>query len=141
MIQTDSMHSFDFWLFRLQTVTIGIASETLNDWADEEAGLEAVQRVLDSLDDIHALQDEYVDEHVLRDMLSDNRLSALLQVSRHEFFIPIEINDNIIQKINLRNVLKNKKNELGTIPRRCWHRWNPFNFSNSQPPIFSHLIQ
>lgn len=72
-------------LFRLQTVTIGIASETLNDWADEEAGLEAVQRVLDSLDDIHALQDEYVDEHVLRDMLSDNRLSALLQVSRPEF--------------------------------------------------------
>lgn len=61
-------------------VTIGIASETLNDWADEEAGLEAVQRVLDSLDDIHALQDEYVDEDVLRDMLSDNRLSALLQV-------------------------------------------------------------
>lgn len=62
------------------SVTIGVASETLNDWADEEAGLEAVQRVLDSLDDIHALQDEYVDEHVLRDMLSDNRLSALLQV-------------------------------------------------------------
>lgn len=64
----------------MYVVTIGIASETLNDWADEEAGLEAVQRVLDSLDDIHALQDEYVDEYVLRDMLSDNRLSALLQV-------------------------------------------------------------
>lgn len=62
------------------TVTIGIASETLNDWADEEAGLEAVQRVLDSLDDIHALQDEYVDDDVLRDMLTDNRLCALLQV-------------------------------------------------------------
>lgn len=61
-------------------VTVGIASETLNEWADEEAGLEAVQRVLDSLDDIHALQDEYVDEDILRDMLTDNRLSALLQV-------------------------------------------------------------
>lgn len=67
-------------------MTIGVASETLNDWADEEAGLEAVQRVLDSLDDIHALQDEYVDEHVLRDMLSDNRLSALLQVSRPKLY-------------------------------------------------------
>lgn len=118
MIQTNSMHSFDFWLFRLQTVTIGIASETLNDWADEEAGLEAVQRVLDSLDDIHALQDEYVDEHVLRDMLSDNRLSALLQVSRHEFYIPIDINHNIIQKINLRNVLKNKTKQKTN--------WEPF---------------
>lgn len=52
----------------------------MNDWADEEAGLEAVQRVLDSLDDIHALQDEYVDEDVLSDMLCDNRLCALLQV-------------------------------------------------------------
>lgn len=57
----------------------------MNDWADEEAGLEAVQRVLDSLDDIHALQEnDYVDEHVLRDMLSDNRLCALLQVSRQK---------------------------------------------------------
>lgn len=77
----NSIFVFNSISFHLQTVTIGIASETLNDWADEEAGLEAVQRVLDSLDDIHALQDEYVDEHILRDMLSDNRLCALLQVS------------------------------------------------------------
>lgn len=70
----------DSFFFAFATVTIGIASETLNDWADEEAGLEAVQRVLDSLDDIHALQDEYVDDDVLRDMLTDNRLCALLQV-------------------------------------------------------------
>lgn len=62
-------------------VTIGVASETLNDWADEEAGLEAVQRVLDSLDDIHALQDPFVDDSVLHDMLADSRLSVLLQVS------------------------------------------------------------
>ncbi|XP_031630042.1 peripheral plasma membrane protein CASK isoform X2 [Contarinia nasturtii] len=62
------------------SVTIGVASETLNDWADEEAGLEAVQRVLDSLDDIHALQDEFLDEDVLRDMLMDNRLCVLLQL-------------------------------------------------------------
>lgn len=72
--------NFVFCFFFQFAVTIGIASETLNDWADEEAGLEAVQRVLDSLDDIHALQDEYVDEDILRDMLTDNRLSALLQV-------------------------------------------------------------
>lgn len=62
-------------------VTVGIASETLNDWADEEASLEAVQRVLDSLDDIHALQDPYVDPDVLHGMLKDVKLHALLQVS------------------------------------------------------------
>lgn len=72
------------------SVTIGIASETLNDWADEEAGLEAVQRVLDSLDDIHALQDLYVDDGVLHEMLTDPRLSALLQVKF--------INDHIFKK-------------------------------------------
>lgn len=63
------------------SVTVGIAAETLNDWADEEAGLEAVQRVLDSLDDIHALQDPYVDPDVLHGMLKDIKLHALLQVS------------------------------------------------------------
>lgn len=63
------------------SVTVGIAAETLNDWADEEAGLEAVQRVLDSLDDIHALQDPYVDPDVLQGMLKDIKLHALLQVS------------------------------------------------------------
>lgn len=61
-------------------VTVGIASETLNDWADEEAGLEAVQRVLDSLDDIHALQDALIDPDVLDEMLCDVKLHALLQV-------------------------------------------------------------
>lgn len=61
-------------------VVVGIASETLNDWADDEAGLEAVQRVLDSLDDIHALQDTYVDQDILHEMLRDNKLHALLQV-------------------------------------------------------------
>lgn len=67
------------------SVTVGIASETLNDWADEEAGLEAVQRVLDSLDDIHALQDPYVDPDVLHSMLKDIKLHALLQVSVYTF--------------------------------------------------------
>lgn len=66
---------------KLILVTIAIASETLNDWLDEEAGLEAVQSVLDSLDDIHALQDPFVDDSVLHNMLADSRLSALLQVS------------------------------------------------------------
>lgn len=75
--------------FSIRPVTIGIASETLNDWADEEAGLEAVQRVLDSLDDIHALQDEYVDDDVLRDMLTDNRLCALLQVIHPKYTLKV----------------------------------------------------
>lgn len=85
---------YDRWSYikLLWTVTVGIASETLNDWADEEAGLEAVQRVLDSLDDIHALQDEYVDEHVLRSMLTDNRLAALLQVRNIMRSLSMKIN-------------------------------------------------
>lgn len=61
-------------------MVVGTASESLNEWADEEAGLEAVQRVLDSLDDIHALQDSFVDQDVLIDMLRDGKLHALLQV-------------------------------------------------------------
>lgn len=61
-------------------VGIGAAAESLNEWADEEAGQEAVQRVLDSLDDIHALQDAHVDQDVLIEMLRDVRLHALLQV-------------------------------------------------------------
>lgn len=65
----------------LKTVVVGIAAETLNDWADDEAGLEAVQRILDSLDDIHALQDGFVDPDVLHDMLRDHKLHALLQVN------------------------------------------------------------
>lgn len=62
-------------------VAVGSASDSLNDWADEEAGLEAVQTVLDSLDDIHALQDSYVDNDLLKDMLRDIRLHELLRVS------------------------------------------------------------
>lgn len=62
-------------------MAVGTASESLNEWADEEAGIEAVQRVLDALDDIHALQDAFVDQDVLMDMLRDVRLHALLQVT------------------------------------------------------------
>lgn len=61
-------------------VAIGRASEILNEWGDEEAGIEAVQRILDSLDDIHAIQDSYVDPDVLNDMLRDIKLHELLQV-------------------------------------------------------------
>lgn len=61
-------------------VVVGIASETLNDWAGDEAGLEAVQKILDSLDDIHALQDPFVDAEIFHGMLRDNKLHALLQV-------------------------------------------------------------
>lgn len=56
------------------------ASDILNEWADEEAGIEAVQRILDCLDDIYALQDAHVDADVLRDMLRDNQLHQLLHV-------------------------------------------------------------
>lgn len=62
-------------------MAIGTASETLNEWADEEAGLEAVQRILDSMDDIHALQDAFVDPDVMVDLLNDYKLHNLLQVS------------------------------------------------------------
>lgn len=68
---------------------IGTASESLNEWADEEAGLEAVQRILDSLDDIYALQDAFVDPEVLRDMLRDVKLHALLQVSYSTSFVTL----------------------------------------------------
>ena len=71
-------------------MTVGTASEILNDWADEEIGLTAVQRVLDSLDDIHALQDPFVDPDVLYEMLQDVKLHALLQVRslHHPFLDP-----------------------------------------------------
>lgn len=67
--------------FLFGAVQIGTASETLSEWADEEAGLEAVQKVVDSLDDIYALQDPLVEADVLRDILRDDRLHMLLQVS------------------------------------------------------------
>lgn len=57
--------------------------------ADEEAGLEAVQTVLDSLDDIHALQDAFVDQDVLMEMLRDVKLHALLQVNIVQWKIAI----------------------------------------------------
>ena len=62
------------------TVQIGTASETLSEWADDEAGLEAVQKIVDSLDDVYALQDPLVEPDVLRDILRDDRLHMLLQV-------------------------------------------------------------
>lgn len=52
----------------------------MTEWADEEAGLEAVEKVVDSLDDIYALQDPLVETDVLRDILRDDRLHMLLQV-------------------------------------------------------------
>lgn len=52
----------------------------LNEWADEDAGIEAVQRILDALDDVSALQDHQIDPDVLISMLRDGRLHALLQV-------------------------------------------------------------
>lgn len=61
-------------------MAVGTASETLNEWADEDAGIEAVQRILDSLDDIHAIQDTYVDPDLLNSMLRDNKLHDLLRV-------------------------------------------------------------
>jgi calcium/calmodulin-dependent serine protein kinase len=53
----------------------------LNEWADEDAGIEAVQKILDTLDDVAALQDNEVDPDVLISMLRDNKLHAMLQVN------------------------------------------------------------
>lgn len=58
----------------------------LNEWADEDAGIEAVQRIIDTLDDIAALQDTQIDPDVLISMLRDNRLHTLLQVSTQRAF-------------------------------------------------------
>lgn len=76
-------------------MAVGSASDSLNDWADEEAGLEAVQTVLDSLDDIHALQDSYVDNDLLKDMLRDIRLHELLRVSSKFITQRVEISNFI----------------------------------------------
>ena len=59
---------------------VGTASECLNEWADEDAGIEAVQRILDALDDVAALQDSQIDPDVLISMLRDSKLHAILQV-------------------------------------------------------------
>jgi calcium/calmodulin-dependent serine protein kinase len=61
-------------------VAVGTASECLNEWADEDAGIEAVQKILDTLDDIAALQDTEIDPDVLISMLRDNNLHTMLQV-------------------------------------------------------------
>jgi calcium/calmodulin-dependent serine protein kinase len=57
-----------------------MASESLNEWADEDAGIEAVQKILDTLDDVAALQDTEIDPDVLISMLRDNKLHNMLQV-------------------------------------------------------------
>jgi hypothetical protein len=62
------------------TVAVGTASECLNEWADEDAGIEAVQKIIDTLDDIAALQDTEIDPDVLISMLRDNKLHTMLQV-------------------------------------------------------------
>ncbi|XP_054081994.1 peripheral plasma membrane protein CASK isoform X3 [Zeugodacus cucurbitae] len=62
------------------SMPVASASDMLNEWADEEAGIEAVQRILDCLDDIYALQDTNVDPEVLREMLRDGRLHQFLQL-------------------------------------------------------------
>lgn len=67
--------------FPYQTVVVGTASESLNEWADEDAGIEAVQKIVDTLDDIAALQDTEIDPDVLISMLRDSKLHAMLQVN------------------------------------------------------------
>lgn len=69
-----------FCLF-VSTVNVGQASESLNEWADEDAGIEAVQKIVDTLDDIAALQDTEIDPDVLISMLRDNKLHNMLQVN------------------------------------------------------------
>lgn len=62
-------------------MNVGQASESLNEWADEDAGIEAVQKIVDTLDDIAALQDTEIDPDVLISMLRDNKLHNMLQVN------------------------------------------------------------
>lgn len=62
-------------------MAIGAASESLNEWADEDAGIEAVQKILDTLDDVAALQDADIDPDVLISMLRDAKLHSMLTVS------------------------------------------------------------
>lgn len=57
-----------------------VVNVNTDEWMDEEIGTEAVQKILDSLDDIVALQDPCVDINVLMSMLTDSRLHSLLQV-------------------------------------------------------------
>lgn len=100
ILQSETFRNHNHIFF---AVIVGIASETLNDWADEEAGLEAVQRILDSMDDIHALQDLYVDEDVISEMLVDGRLHALLQVlyfwtSEYMQQISVKPSDMVVMK-------------------------------------------
>lgn len=66
----------------ISPVAVGTASESLNEWADEDAGIEAVQKILDTLDDIAAIQDTEIDPDVLISMLRDSKLHAMLQVRR-----------------------------------------------------------
>lgn len=60
---------------------VSLVNVNTDEWIDEEVGTEAVQKILDSLDDIVALQDPCVDINVLMTMLTDSRLHSLLQVS------------------------------------------------------------
>lgn len=62
-------------------MAVGTASESLNEWADEDAGIEAVQKILDTLDDVAALQDTEIDPDMLISMLRDNKLHTMLQVN------------------------------------------------------------
>lgn len=70
------------FLLTFPSVAVGAASEGLNEWADEDAGIEAVQKILDTLDDVAALQDTEIDPDVLISMLRDSKLHAMLQVNQ-----------------------------------------------------------
>lgn len=62
------------------SVFLNEASEALNEWADDEVSMKAVQQMVDTLDDIVALQEPDTDKVIVRDMMSDERLVTLLQV-------------------------------------------------------------
>lgn len=68
---------------------------------DDEAGLEAVQKVVDSLDDIYALQDPLVEPDVLRDILRDDRLHMLLQVGGEEQGTAAILYDDLVNPAGL----------------------------------------
>lgn len=81
------LKQYNLWYIFTNLVPIGTASESLNEWADEDAGIEAVQRILDALDDVSALQDSQIDPDVLISMLRDSKLHAILQVGTKTFYL------------------------------------------------------
>lgn len=56
-----------------------LGGDANEDWVDE-ACFAAVAKILESLDDIHVLQDPFADVEVMHSILQDKKLHELLEV-------------------------------------------------------------